>query len=391
VIFPKKKPSVEGWIQASRPGCVMLRLEPMLILDPSKNDTSVTLDLLRAVAAQAVCVGHAISFFKSDIRPAWMPLMQNVGVLIFFLLSGLVIASTLWRRSANPDYGFRQFFIDRFARIYSGLVPALIFVAVVDAATMSLGADKSLYPYNTPKTFICNLFMLEGYFGIFQSALRTSAFGSAAPLWTLAIEWHIYMFVGGLFFIAVRRRNLFVTSVVVLFSSQVALHYLAGSFQDERDVGKSLFSLWLVGFAIYFLTPRIGALKGLFCFAASAVCYLIVTTPYYEYSLLSYVPLAFGFAAIVWSTQTTNTLYRFYRPIGFFAGYSFTLYLTHHTLMTSIHALHLLSGWTALLVSIVASNLVAISIAWCGERHHKSIARLLNAKRRNSAVLPSAS
>ena len=57
----------------------------MFVLHKSKNDTSVTLDLLRAVAAQMVCVGHGISFFMPAWRPSELPLMQNVGVLIFFV------------------------------------------------------------------------------------------------------------------------------------------------------------------------------------------------------------------------------------------------------------------------------------------------------------------
>jgi peptidoglycan/LPS O-acetylase OafA/YrhL len=96
-----------------------------------ENDTSLTLDLLRAVAAQMVCVGPAIIFFVSGSRPQWLPVMQNIGVLFFFLISGFVIAATLSRRSGDPDYGFLRFFVDRFARIYSGLLPALVLILAV--------------------------------------------------------------------------------------------------------------------------------------------------------------------------------------------------------------------------------------------------------------------
>jgi peptidoglycan/LPS O-acetylase OafA/YrhL len=64
-------------------------------LDTSKTDTSVMLDLLRALAAQMVCVGHAISFFMSQWRPTRLSLMQNVGVLLFFVISGFLITYTL--------------------------------------------------------------------------------------------------------------------------------------------------------------------------------------------------------------------------------------------------------------------------------------------------------
>ncbi len=57
----------------------------MLTFNPSKNDTSIALDLLRAVAAQMVCVGHAMLFFGVGdwLKPPFVPWMQNIGVLLF--------------------------------------------------------------------------------------------------------------------------------------------------------------------------------------------------------------------------------------------------------------------------------------------------------------------
>ena len=89
----------------------------MFSLERSKNDTSVALDLLRAIAAQMVCVGHAINFFAWDRRLTRLPLLQNVGVLLFFLISGFLITYTLFERSRDPGYGFWQFCVERFARI----------------------------------------------------------------------------------------------------------------------------------------------------------------------------------------------------------------------------------------------------------------------------------
>lgn len=119
----------------------------MFVLHKSKNDTSVTLDLLRAVAAQMVCVGHGISFFMPAWRPSELPLMQNVGVLIFFVLSGTLITFTLIERSKDPSYGFGTFFLERFARIYSGLIPALLFVVVLDGIVIYGFRENAAAPY----------------------------------------------------------------------------------------------------------------------------------------------------------------------------------------------------------------------------------------------------
>jgi peptidoglycan/LPS O-acetylase OafA/YrhL len=64
--------------------------------------------------------------------------------LIFFLISGFVIAAALSRRSGDPDYGFLRFFVDRFARIYSGLLPALVLILAVDRLTLALTGESSI-------------------------------------------------------------------------------------------------------------------------------------------------------------------------------------------------------------------------------------------------------
>lgn len=122
-----------------------------LNLDRRDNDASFALDLLRVFAAELVCIFHAIAFFKVDwLRNPHLPPMQNFGVCVFFVLSGFLIAYTLMKKSEDPDYGFPDYLIDRVARIYSGWVPALIFVAVVDfflvkAGVYSASRDRSLH------------------------------------------------------------------------------------------------------------------------------------------------------------------------------------------------------------------------------------------------------
>jgi peptidoglycan/LPS O-acetylase OafA/YrhL len=224
----------------------------MFSLDRSKNDTSVTLDLLRAGADQMVCVGHAISFFLSPWRPTSWPLPQNVGVLLFFVLSGFLITYTLVERLKNPSYGFWQFCIERFARIYSGLIPALALIAAIDGLTLYLTNDPAISRYFTAKTMVANLFMFEGYRGIYPNVLQWSVFGSASPLWTLAIEWHIYIFVASFFFMVIRPRSIPLLIPIALFFGQTPVHFLIGSLQED-GVGRGLFTLWLGGSLVYFV------------------------------------------------------------------------------------------------------------------------------------------
>src|SRR5271170_5465690 len=244
----------------------------MLSLDRRKNDTSIALDALRAIAAQMVCVGHGFSFFgvAGWLRPPNFPFFQNIGVLIFFVMSGFLITATLVRNSRQPDYGFCRYFIDRFARIYSGLLPALAFVAIVDGLTIWLTSEPSIKEGYSLRAIISNLGMLEAYRGVFDhSYLGAHAFGSASQFWTLAIEWHIYMFVGAAFFLAKGRGSRLLLIAIGLFFGQAAFHFLFGSFQ-AGGVGQGLFALWLGGAALYLLLslfsvpPWLGAATLLF-------------------------------------------------------------------------------------------------------------------------------
>lgn len=365
----------------SRALCYVGPMGMTFSLDRSKNDTSVTLDLLRAVAAQMVCVGHAYVFFIGD-WPNRLPYIQNTGVLLFFLLSGFLITHTLVSRSAKPSYGFLQFFIDRFARIYSGLIPALLFVVVVDGFVLYLTAEPTIARYYTLKTFIANLFMLEGYRGVYPDTLQWSAFGSAGPLWTLAIEWHIYMFAGSVFFMCRNLRTIPLLAPVALFFGQTPLHFLFGAFQSD-GVGRGLFSLWLAGSAIYVLARLPYRLPATVILAlVSAVVFIAITPAGGEYSFVGYPLLTAVVFGIVEATQRSHriTSEKVQRAICFFADYSFSLYLIHHTIMVGIWLLFPNRGALVFLLAVTLSNVVAIGLASIGENRHKVIARFLTGK-----------
>jgi peptidoglycan/LPS O-acetylase OafA/YrhL len=352
----------------------------MFILDRSKNDTSITLDLLRAVAAQMVCVGHGIAFFMPPWRPAELPLMQNVGVLIFFVLSGVLISYTLIERSKQPSYGFGMFLLERFARIYSALVPALLFVVVVDGIVIHVFNERAFAAYYSGKTLVANLFMLEAYRGVFPRYLQSPAFGSASPLWTLAIEWHIYMFVAAVFFIWARpERRLPMIAIAILFC-QVPLYFLLGAYQAD-GVGMGLFSLWLAG-ACVLLALRMVQLPywiSLLLALGAAACFFLVTRARLEYNFLTYATVVIFLFAVLSASQSSRliTSKPVVRSIRFFADYSFTLYLIHYSIMFAIFLIRPERDFFIFAIMVLIANIVAIAIAIPTEMRHREFAGFL--------------
>jgi peptidoglycan/LPS O-acetylase OafA/YrhL len=357
------------------------------MLDRDKNDASALLDFLRAAAAQMVCVGHGFVFFHvaEQLRPPYFPFIQNIGVLLFFVMSGFLITATLFKNLEKPGYTFEIYFIDRFARIYSALLPALALAALIDWMTCrAVSLPPNFYQYDTINALIANVFMLEGYRGAFPKALQWAAFGSAAPLWTLAIEWHIYMLVGAVFFLAKRCGSPLLLIPVALFYGQTPLHLLFGAFQTD-GVGTGLFSLWLGGSASYLLfrrcVPPLSISVPIFIGAAGV--YTAQLTPAREYAIATYPAFVVAIGSLIAISLRTRTIGA---PalIKIAANYSFTLYLIHYTILSAIAVIFDPHGWIWLLAATAVSNLAAYFLARLTEMRHRDLAALI---RRHVALI----
>jgi peptidoglycan/LPS O-acetylase OafA/YrhL len=205
------------------------------------------LNLVRALAAQVVLIGHSTAYFLAghDRGGRW----ETSGVLVFFLLSGFLIALSVQQKRDRTEYRFGHYLIDRFVRIFSGYLPALVMVWVVDG----LMRDPPEYPYaasSTPLQWVGNLVMLQEY-PVFQILRRLGmedrswfieAFGSGRPFWTVAIEWWIYLFFGYLAFFVARRKRLGVRDTLILAAIGVVPIYNA-----MGGVGQCLTFVWMIG------------------------------------------------------------------------------------------------------------------------------------------------
>jgi peptidoglycan/LPS O-acetylase OafA/YrhL len=336
----------------------------MFILDRSKNDTSIALDLVRAFAAQIVCMGHALNFAKG----ATITFAPNVGVLIFFILSGFVIAHTLVTKAASPEYGLAAFGIERFSRIYTAYLPALLLIAACDYAMQYLGHPLPGDPTDL-RTLLGNLTMRQGLPG----AWGVSTFGSAGQLTSVAVEFHIYFFVGAIFFLLKARSVLFCLIVAMFFSTMPL-----GYFSNFPDTDRALFVLWLAGFASYFVARSASvdgnqAILGAAAFVGLVWYWAAHRTPN-DYDLSNYPALSLAFLALVISTSAVHVLgKRLSRLIRFAADYSFSLFLIHLTIVKLVLAIPA-SKPVAIISAVLLANAAAILFSFALERRYRQIA-----------------
>lgn len=159
------------------------------------------LDLVRALAATLVMLGHARGFFFLEFAalPApgtvtkffyFLTGLQHEGVVLFFLVSGFLVGGAAWAAFDAGRFDAWQYLTNRFARIYLVLLPGLVLAAAIYIGGMAWFGDTRSFSqlppeHVSPAMLLCHLSCLQG---IFCSVLVVDA-----PLWSLAYEWLLYL------------------------------------------------------------------------------------------------------------------------------------------------------------------------------------------------------
>lgn len=331
---------------------------------------SVSPDLVRGLSAQAVVVGHALFFFGFtglDTDPDIF-VIQGYAVLVFFILSGFLITySTANKLRSKDHYGFRHFFIDRFSRIYTGFVPALFFVLIID--TLSRHLYPEAYPYETGfdvKTFFGNLLMLQDIPGAnYLFGGRLTCFGSGQPFWSLAIEWWIYLAFGWALLRCFRNRG-----KLWLNLSIMPPLLIVPSFNLWGGLGNGLMMTWLMGALAYLLIA-----SGLFD-RISKLYLLLIGSWLTIIGIVRFIKVGEEYDPVLAFLSTVIILLLIKLTEGITwpgkltwlirknAAFSFTLYLVHYPVLDVLRSAYgsTVSPVASLVVGFLLSNVCAMAI-----------------------------
>ena len=145
-------------------------------------------DGFRAIACLLVLLHHAIQRMNADFAPRWVKAIffigwrGEVGVSIFFVLSGCLLSFPFWNAFVNDHKmpNLKDYFSRRAARIVPGAWLAL-------GVTTYIGVVHLHYPMNWTR-------FLAGVFFIFSFHYKTffpSEFNG--PLWTIGLEVWCYI------------------------------------------------------------------------------------------------------------------------------------------------------------------------------------------------------
>lgn len=216
------------------------------------------LELLRFFSALSVLLYHYQHFFKpystfSDIniiqsnftQPFYSTLdvlykYGNLGVPMFWAISGFVFAFVYLGKEKKIKG--KQFFINRFARLYPLHFATLILVAILQIINFKLFENFQIYQFNDLYHFFLQFLFISGW-GF------EKGYSFNAPIWSVSIELVIYIFFFfSIFYLNKYKLKLVIVLYILLLSidkiNLVSSYTFAGSL--FIDCGKLFYSGVLV-------------------------------------------------------------------------------------------------------------------------------------------------
>ena len=323
---------------------------------------SLYLDLLRVIAAFLVFFSHLgyQRFTGGDLF--WIRNL-NLGsdaVILFFVLSGFVMAfSTTIKHRTLSDYT-----ISRSARLYSVVVPAILFMILADSIGRYINPGVYTLPwYNeapiSEQIFRSLTFSSHAFGDVFRV-------GTNGPFWSVVYEAWYYAALGiFLFSRGILRVILLVIwamfagiNILLLLPCWLAGVYLYkrigsrnGSGQDTPKIlnfdRKPIYILAAIVPVIIYILALIASIPNIL----TAITYLSMgqkLTPgqafgFSDEFLWSYI-LAFLVVLHLWgmcnlTEKLEALLTRYESPIRWIAGGTFSLYLFHYPILQCLHTM----------------------------------------------------
>ncbi len=382
--------------------------------------SSIFLNLIRFVSCELVVIDHFLTRYQPVPGEPLFKLgstMGGVAVLLFFVLSGLLIFYSLHNKMGNPEYRFRNYFIDRFSRIYSGLLPSLLLgtiIAVVICVTNYSYFVDLCSMQSTPSllTFSMTLGMLESFpvdffkslfagFGLTFPLPAVTPHGFNGILWALVILWWLYMVFGWIVIGSVRltkKQRRSKSYIVFFLVGSVFMSLLLIALYQQNP---SLVTVWFLGVLMMLaISNKTLNTKITSNFAARLLGILFVlsltSALYGTYATFAWTNQYYGIGlGVLWSTFVFLGVL-FYNSSGFKpvsnlsankrvvcwitlgAGFSYTLFVTHYPIIIFINGLNLpVDRYLMFLPVLLLTNLTALAIAHFTENKYKAIAKTI--------------
>lgn len=323
------------------------------------------IDGIRAVAVLSVALYHAeISFLSGGF----------VGVDIFFVVSGFLITSIIYRQAIAGTFTFSDFYWRRFRRI----LPAFAFMAFIVSIIGYKIMGPTLYADFGDSLWSAALFSSNIFFwteaGYFQKAAELKPF---LHTWSLGVEEQYYILIPVVILVVVKLapRHLF-ASLCLIGICSFALSVWGVENKPIATFYLLPTRLWelLLGSLLAIKTPPLPS-RRVVTESIQWAGFALLLAPVFLYTDRTHFPgpsamlPCLGTAMIIWSTTGRNFLLTqllSLRPINFVGRASYSFYLWHWPVLV-LAEYYTFDNLT--LVNRLLLLLAALFISWVSWRY----------------------
>lgn len=330
------------------------------------------IDALRGIAVLLVVIFHAF--------PHLLP-GGFVGVDVFFVISGFLITSIMFKELDSRHFSFGNFYARRIRRLLPAICSVILFASILGWLVLYPDEYKKLGYHIYRSLFFTQNFNLineADYFDV------SSHYKPLLHLWSLSVEEQFYLIWPVLIYISFyfRKNSIYLMLIIVLLSFSINLYFL-------NDVKQKIFfhtltRLWELGIggllaAVYFRYPSWNNLKlnslvtngvaglGLFLIGYSAIQFNEALIYPAWYAL---VPITGSVIFIFASSE--NKFWFGLQKLGLI---SYPLYLWHWLILSF---LFIYSGNQASTKSLVIAIVVSVALSFLTYRYIERLRYIQN-------------
>ncbi|MFG1239289.1 acyltransferase [Xanthobacter autotrophicus DSM 597] len=308
--------------------------KPVKVSEPM----SIFLDHVRWISALLVVIGHIRQIYFVDYHEIAHPStfwaafygitrLSHQAVLMFFLISGAVIAGRFMHASGWQNFSFTSYAVARLTRLWLVLLP----VVTVCVALLIV----------TPARYLpddCTLSTIQVLGNIFfTQEILVAPLCNNVPLWSLANEFWYYAIVGVAVFVMGAGSHFARITAAIALLACIAIIAANDAFTEKNVL--AYFPVWVLG-AVVFL-PRLSSPPVSLGLGALAVAALVVRSPSlpFDFYVRDLIFAGAAFLALLsvrdisaesWFAKLMLRTSAIARPL---AGQSYSLYLIHYPIV----------------------------------------------------------
>lgn len=283
---------------------------------------------LRAIAVLSVLLFH----FSPNLLPGGF-----AGVDVFFVISGFLMTSIIFRGFENKKFSYLQFVINRAKRIVPALLTVTIVLLIAGYLTLGQDAYKLLGKHARDSLlFISNITYAKenGYFDV------SSTYKLLLHTWSLSVEWQFYLIYPAILLILKRFTTIQTLKILIIIFLCISLAlsvYITyknptnGYFQFYTRAWEMMLGGIAFLYPIHSCHKRYSLILELAGLTLITSAFFMINHTVLWPGYMAIIPVFGTYLCILAHNQ--STILKFY-PINKIGLWSYSIYLVHWPLLS---------------------------------------------------------